>query len=1040
MQKTLFNAIFRFFIRSLVLGAVLLACAACYVSADAQKAPDEKKRFEMLCASFQISGNIDQFISDATAFLNDYPQSSYKSRAEYMLALRQPDIKAALGMFGKVKESEAWNSQLSASSLFMMGQRSYEAKDYRAAAKYFDELTGYYPRNYFVSEGLYGLTLSQMGMGKWADARATLKKLVSHDPFYEKQEKTIYASGYISYKQGKYPAAYDKFILLKSSAALFYQAKCLEKEKKYIPAVVAYKQLITQYPQIDFKDKVQFSVAECFYRSADYVSALAEYDSFISNFPDSPWTVNALYKTGCCHYLRKEYSEAEKVFSRIIRDSADNNLAPSAQYMKGECFAAEGNVDGAVNAYDFLVEHYHGSNAAAKGYYKIGWYYTQEERYDLAIGIYSYFTTNYAGDELAPYARFMTAENYLRKNDYNKAIDYYEQVLNRPSSNKDLSEVTFFMIANTYYGQKKYKEIISNYNYIFHNQREHRSEWSPYTYLMMGEAYYYNGLYPEAEKMYDNVTSSFSYSVPASYARQGKAWAYFQAEDYQRALKERELLNDDWLINHSTAAKMSNEFEFGDIYFNQKEYMEALDVFEKFMTDYPDSDMVPDALFNTGRCYYKLAYYTYAIENWNKLINTYPGNEHCQEAAGLIADTYFRAQKYPQAVQAYQGIIAKYPGTELAGRAQLRIAQSYYNAMDDRKAVEEFEKTAAAAQTDEARDAALDGLMTSVLRLSESNPDSDEDIQILERTIAAYPKSKSSANMQYHVAERYYDKKNYVKAAEEFRRVVSDFAAGDNAANALFYEAESLYRAASYEDAAAAYTRFIDNYPKDESIRIGYLHLANSLYYLEKYDEAARKYVELTSLGKEEDDITTTAYLNASLCYKKAENWDSVVAINKEFVKWFPKNAHVKDAVIEIADAYEVLRQYDKVIETYQGLLKTLPDTDEQKIEFQYKIAELYIKMDNIDTAVLELQKLIPLAPADNVWRLSGIARLAQEYENKKQWPDAVKMYQDIVRSTTDPKWVTVSQDRINAIAKDAQSAQDAQGAQSPQNKQAPGK
>jgi TolA-binding protein len=1003
--------------KAIVFAVLFAACAAGYA--------DDKKSFESLCSSYQDPLKNGQFLADAAAFLKAYPESIFRGRTEYMLALRQADEKNAMAMLEKVKEGEAWNSQLSASTLFVMGQRSYEQKDYINAAKYFKALTGYYTPSYFFSEGLYGLMLSQLGMGKWSDAGATLKRLVRRDPFYEKQNKIIYAAGYIAYKQGKYAAAYDKFSVLKSTEALFYQAKCLEKQQKYIPAVVAYKQLLSDYPSFAFKEKVQFSIAECFYHAADYVSAMGEYNSFISMFPSSPWVVNALYKTGCCYYLSKDYPGAISVFDNLVSHYPKSNLAPSGRYMMGEIFSAQGNLDSALGTYDRVTKDYQLSNAAAKAHFKIGWMHTQKNNYEAAITAFSYFVSQYAGDELVPYARFLIAENYRRSGNYDLAVDYYRQVLSHPSPDRELSEVTFFMIAKTFYGQKKYGEIVSNYRYIFQNQRERRSEWSPYTYLMMGEAYYYTGLYTEAVKMYDKVTSSNTFGVPASLSREGRAWSYFQAEDYQHALKERELLRDDWLVTHSAAAKMANEFEFGDIYFNQKEYLEALNAFEKFMNDYPGSDLVPDALFNAGRCYYKLAYYTYAIEMWDKLVANYKGNEHVQEAEGLIADTYFRAQKYPQAVQVYRRILAEYPGTELAQRAQLRIAQSYFNAMDDRKAVEEFRASIAASAGDESRDTAIEGLMAAVYRMSEASPDSDEDIRILEQTIASYPKSKHAADMQYRVAERYYDKKNYTKAAAEFRRVVSDFPAGDNAPNALFYTAESLYHAASYEEAAAAYTRFIDSYPKNESLRIGYLHLANSLYYREKYTEAARKYRELTALGKEEDEIVITAYLNASLCYKKAEDWESVVAINKEFVKWFPKDAHVKDAIIEIADAFEVTRQYGKVIETYQDLLKILPEKDEMKIELQYKIAEFYLKMDNAAVGRTELQKLIPLLPADNAWRLSGIARLAQEYENAKQWGDAVKMYEDVIRSTADPKWVSVSQERITAIQKDQQEQQE---------------
>ena len=53
------------------------------------------------------------------------------------------------------------------------------------------------------------------------------------------------------------------------------------------------------------------------------------------------------------------------------------------------------------------------------------------------------------------------------------------------------------------------------------------------------------GLYTEANKNYDSVISTYPFGVPASFSREGKAWAYFQSENYKAAMKQRELLRDE---------------------------------------------------------------------------------------------------------------------------------------------------------------------------------------------------------------------------------------------------------------------------------------------------------------------------------------------------------------------------------------------------------------------------------------------------------------------------------------------------------------
>jgi hypothetical protein len=69
-------------------------------------------------------------------------------------------------------------------------------------------------------------------------ADATLARLLKRDPYYEKQDKVIIASGLLLYHRGKFAEAYDNFAVLKSTQALYYQCKSLEQMQKYIQALV----------------------------------------------------------------------------------------------------------------------------------------------------------------------------------------------------------------------------------------------------------------------------------------------------------------------------------------------------------------------------------------------------------------------------------------------------------------------------------------------------------------------------------------------------------------------------------------------------------------------------------------------------------------------------------------------------------------------------------------------------------------------------------------------------------------------------------
>lgn len=1012
--------------RVIVLSSVLLFSAFCPARAEQNSKLDEKTRFDIICAYFQSNMEKEDFQTEAEIFLQKYPKSSYAGTVEYMAALSLHAAAGKTDLLEKIAKGKNKGGLLAESSQLMMAQAKFSENNIPETKKYLKTiLARNADESYFGREALYGRCLIQLGMNNWEKAGKMLRSLSADNPVYAKEEKIVYAAGYVLYKQGKYAEAAEKFKVLTSSTALYYQAKCLEKMKEYIPAAILYRKLIVQYPNTAFEDKAWYSMAECFYFSTDYVSALAEYKIFVLKFPISPLEVKARYKIGCCAYNLKNYDEAVEMFENIATDPSAGGLAPRSLYMVGESRLAQGKLDAAIAAYKELESKFGDSLSAQKGIYKMGWCYTQKKEYDRAIAVFSGLEEKYPNDKNIPYVLFLIGENYRGKNNFDESIRYYQQVINHPLRDEGILDAAIFMTVKTYYERGQYDAIVSNFHYVVKSLPQHRSELNPYTHLLIAEAYFYLGLYTEAEKNYNLVISANKFGTPVSLSREGKAWVFFQLERYVEAFKQRQLLRDDWLITHNEEAKMTNEFETGDIYFNQRKYMEALDVFERFMADHPSSDRIPEAMFNAGRCYYKLAYYTKAVELWNRLVALDDKSEYAKEARDLIADTYFRSQKYAHAQQLCLEIIAAYPGTLLADKAQLRIAQSYYNNMEDKKAIEQFEICLAKNRDEETRNTAFEGLLASTYRLSEADPNLDYDINVLERNIDMYTSSKYASAMQYRVAERYYDRKDYFRAAEEFRKVVSDFPTSENVANAMFYAAESLYHNAQYEEAAAAYERYIKSYSKDESINIGYLHLANSLYYLEKYEKAAEKYRELANFSKD-NEIAATAFLNASICYTKEEDWDFVISVNRQFVDRFPKNARVKDALMEIANAHEILSDSKNAIKTYREVLKVLPNTDAIRPEIQYKIAKLYLKEDNLKAALDEFEGLLPLRPLDDVWRLSGIAQAAQEYENLKDWGKALKLYKDIAGSTDEPKWVSASADRIEFIQKEMKNAEPA--------------
>jgi len=129
------------------------------------------------------------------------------------------------------------------------------------------------------------------------------------------------------------------------------------------------------------------------------------------------------------------------------------------------------------------------------------------------------------------------------------------------------------------------------------------------------------------------------------------------------------------------------ELKTADAYFLDKNYVEAVLLYEEFKKLHPTHAEVPYVIHQLGMCHYKQmrtldrdqTETEKAIEQFRYLIENFPQSPHAAEARTkmelcrkqlaehefYIGNFYFRGKKYRAALGRYEGILQKYPGTKL---------------------------------------------------------------------------------------------------------------------------------------------------------------------------------------------------------------------------------------------------------------------------------------------------------------------------------------------------------------------------------------
>jgi soluble lytic murein transglycosylase len=173
----------------------------------------------------------------------------------------------------------------------------------------------------------------------------------------------------------------------------------------------------------------------------------------------------------------------------------------------------------------------------------------------------------------------------------------------------------------------------------------------------LGEAYLRSGNVEKARDIFSNLTTQLA--NPA------------QPDDFALA----------GVVGLDSIEKASNPTQITDyehlrrasIYQFNRDWEHARAHYAAIITGYPQSGIVPDALFQTGRGYAQQADYTEALKWFERILEQFPEHPIAPETLLQTASAYSRVGKLREATARYRKYIEKYPEGERIDRAYLNI-------------------------------------------------------------------------------------------------------------------------------------------------------------------------------------------------------------------------------------------------------------------------------------------------------------------------------------------------------------------------------
>jgi tetratricopeptide (TPR) repeat protein len=423
--------------------------------------------------------------------------------------------------------------------------------------------------------------------------------------------------------------------------------------KQYEKARQLYQYVVDNWPQADYAMWSQKSLATSNIQLGDDPNADAAIERLLANFSQHKQIANAVNMlAGECSVLKK-YEKARRLYQYFIENFPDNKLAIWAQQGVAISNIKLRDDDAAQDAVEKLLTDFSEHKQIAKAVNKAADHYRWSGRYEESRWLYQYVVDNWPQADYAMWSQKSLAASNMRLGDDPNADAAIEKLLANYSEHKQIANAVN-MLADECSMLKKYDRAFELYKYVIDYRPEDESamrsemEIAETNVLSLIES----GDNTAAQEALDIFIADFNGhpALPEAVFMVGEQY-------YNLAFKNE---------NKGLAAESEDNFQ------------KTIAIWERIITELPPSGETPRAYYFSAVCYRRMDQYEQAIEYYQKVVSDWPDYERVWNAQFLIAQCFDKlarlgsipkADAAPIIRQACEKVIINYPNSKAVNAA-----------------------------------------------------------------------------------------------------------------------------------------------------------------------------------------------------------------------------------------------------------------------------------------------------------------------------------------------------------------------------------
>ncbi|MDD4953725.1 MAG: tetratricopeptide repeat protein [Candidatus Omnitrophica bacterium] len=394
-------------------------------------------------------------------------------------------------------------------------------------------------------------------------------------------------------------------------------------------------------------------------------------------------------------------------------------------------------------------------------------------------------------------------------------------------------------------------------------------------------------------------------------------------------------------------------------------YEVSLDLFSRFLKNYPASSRRPQAELLIGRCYFQQNKFLDALNKFESLLNQ-PLSAQIKDALLYwTAEVNFKGNNFEKAADFYKRVIDEFPGSSYGAASFYSLGWCLFEEGKFREALKYFQT-------------------------------------VEEKYLSQF----QAQDVSFKIIECLYNLKDYPAIKERVKTYLKAYSKDTLRLSYLyFYSGEAEYYSDKFNEAIDAYSKALQNNGDDKIKALSRLGIGWSYLKLKQYKEATQAFIEvdLQGLDKKGRDVLL---LGKAIVYfetgKLREARDAYI----ELLKMTSEPVILMQAYLGEADALYSLAEYAKAIEVYKEAIgKDTGNTPADIMgKLRYNLAWSYLKQGEFRDAIQEFQKIVKTSD-DKIVKVSALCQIGDTYQDSGDYKLAKEAYDAILKDYPDSSY-----------------------------------